>query len=69
MPFDQTYGTLCENLKKPIVPVHKEIEKEIWAAYCDGLNALNRERSDFIDIDFVGKPILYNDTDRATYTP
>lgn len=50
------------NLKKPIVPVHKEKEKEIWTAYCDGLNALNRERRDFLKINYVGNPILYTDT-------
>lgn len=53
---------MCSSLRKPIVPVHKELEKEIWTAYCDGLNALNRERRDFITIDYVGKPILYNDS-------
>lgn len=62
LPEIRTLLILCSNIKKPIVPVHKELEKEIWTAYCDGLNALNRERRDFIAIDFVGKPILYNDS-------
>ena len=40
----------CAKLTKPIIPAHTEAEKEIWAAYCDGLNALNRERTYFITI-------------------
>lgn len=52
----------CSKIKKPIIPEHAEKEKEIWTAYCDGLNALNKERRDFIHIDYVGKPLLYNDT-------
>lgn len=51
----------CAKLTKPIMPAHTEAEKEIWAAYCDGLNALNRERTDFISINKVEKPFLYND--------
>lgn len=56
------FVTSCSKIQKPIVPVHKEKEKEIWTAYCDGLNALSRERRDFIPIDYVGSPILYNDS-------
>ena len=51
----------CSKLSKPIVPAHTDVEKEIWTAYCAGLNALNRERTDFITIDKVDKPFLYND--------
>lgn len=62
LPEIRNFVYSCSNIKKPIVPVHKEKEKEIWTAYCDGLNALNRERREFIKIDYVGKPILYNDS-------
>ncbi len=52
----------CHSLKKPVVRLHKEKEREIWSAYCDGLNALNKERRNFITLDYVGNPILYNDS-------
>ena len=52
----------CRRLKKPVVRLHKEKEREIWSAYCDGLNALSRERRNFITLDYVGDPILYNDS-------
>lgn len=52
----------CRRLKKPVVRLHKEKEREIWSAYCDGLNALSKERRNFITLDYVGTPILYNDS-------
>lgn len=52
----------CSRLNKPIVPLENEKEREIWSAYCDGLNALNKERRNFITLDYVGTPILYNDS-------
>ena len=62
LPEIREFVTRCSNIQKPIVPVHKEKEKDIWFAYCDGLFALNKERRDFISIKHVGSPILYNDT-------
>ena len=62
LPDISTFIKSCSNIKKPIVPVVAEREKEIWTAYCEGLNALNRERREFISINYVGNPILYNDT-------
>lgn len=52
----------CKILKKPVVPVKKEAEKEIWTAYCDGLNALNKERTTLIRLNYIGRPLLYNDS-------
>lgn len=52
----------CDRLTKPVIPVHKEEEKEIWTAYCDGLNALNKERTEFISLKYIGKPLLFNDS-------
>lgn len=52
----------CERLTKPVTPLDKDKEKEIWTAYCDGLTALSKERREFLNVDYAGKPILYNDT-------
>lgn len=62
LPEIRSFFLACSNIKKPILPAHAEKEKEIWTAYCDGLNALNRERREFLTLNYVGNPILYNDT-------
>lgn len=52
----------CKKLKKPVVSINVEKDKEIWAAYCDGLNALNKEKRELVALDKVFSPIAYNDT-------
>ena len=52
----------CLKLKKPVVSANVEKDKEIWTAYCDGLNALNKEHRVLIRLDRVGSAIAYNDT-------
>lgn len=48
-------------ITKPVTPYDAKADREIWAAYCDGLDALMQRRMSFIEIISTGKPMLYND--------
>ena len=58
----------CSYLQKPIIPEVVERDKEIWIAYCNGLNELQKNKREFIKISRIAGPYSLYQSEKSGVT-